>query len=158
MAALYERQASSEGVVTSDRSDWEDYYITLTITGRERAISNWRDRPWSPGSKSIPTRWSLTDFVSFFFAGSRTLRECGRGRAESIRLDADFSMGYLNTAWAYVYQNRLTEAEAMLDKASEHTIDIVELSLSRYFIAFLKGDKLAMDKERARRTAKFGVQ
>ena len=67
-------------------------------------------------------------------------------------------MGYVNTAWAYVYQNRLAEAEAVLRKASERKIDVIELSLCRYFISFLKSDNAAMEREMTYRNTKFHAQ
>ena len=57
---------------------------------------------------------------------------------KAIELDPDFAIGYVNLAWAYVYQNRLAEAEAVLRKASERKIEVIHFSLCRYFIAFLK--------------------
>src|SRR5438270_12799691 len=56
---------------------------------------------------------------------------------KALEADADFSIGYFNTAFALLYLNRLEEAESLLRKASERKIEVVELSLCRYFIAFL---------------------
>src|SRR5262249_51159436 len=77
---------------------------------------------------------------------------------KSIQLDADFAMGYVNVAWAYLYQNRLAEAEAVLRKASDRKIDVIELSLCRYLIAFLRNDREAMEREKVYREAKFQSQ
>ena len=77
---------------------------------------------------------------------------------KSIQLDPDFAMGYINTAWAYVYQDRLAEAEAVLRKASERKIDVIQLSLCRYFIAFLRSDRAAMEREMTYRMTKFQAQ
>ncbi len=65
----------------------------------------------------------------------------------AIELDPDFAIGYYNVAFAYLYLNRVSEAEALLGKASERKIDAIHFSLLRYFIAFLRGDKEAMARE-----------
>ena len=61
-------------------------------------------------------------------------------------------------AFAYIYLNRLSEAEAVLRKASERKIEVVEFSLCRYFIAFLRGDQAAMEREMTQRQAKLEAQ
>lgn len=74
---------------------------------------------------------------------------------KAIEFDSDFSIGYYNAAFAYVYLNRLTEAEALLRRASERKIETVECSVCRYFIAFLRNDEAAMEREVAHRKAKL---
>ncbi len=76
----------------------------------------------------------------------------------AIELDPDFSIGYFNVAFAYLYLNRISEAEALLRKASERQIEVIQFSLLRYFIAFLRGDKTAMDREVTQRRAKLHAQ
>ena len=141
-------------------SDWENYFITFNYhrqgTGNlelaRQTLESWAQKY----PNAVEPHGLLSAFSSQALGRYENAVEEGQ---KAIQLDPDFSIGYLNTAWAYVYLNRLTEAEAILKKASEHVpaIDITELSLCRYFIAFLKGDHAAMDKERVRRTAKFGV-
>ena len=74
---------------------------------------------------------------------------------KAIELDPDFSIGYENVALAYIYLNRLPEAEALLHKASERKIEVIQFSLCRYFIAFLRSDKAAMEREMIQRQAKL---
>jgi tetratricopeptide (TPR) repeat protein len=61
-------------------------------------------------------------------------------------------------AFAYVHLNRLSEAEALLHKASDRKIEVVQFSLLRYFIAFLKNDKAAMEWEMTQRRMKLEAQ
>jgi tetratricopeptide (TPR) repeat protein len=77
---------------------------------------------------------------------------------KAIELDPDFAIGYGNVACAYVYLNRLSEAEAVLRKASERKIEVVQFSLLRYFIAFLRNDKAAMEREITQRRVKLEAQ
>jgi eukaryotic-like serine/threonine-protein kinase len=53
---------------------------------------------------------------------------------------------------------RLPEAEALLRKASERKIEVVQFSLVRYFIAFLRNDQAAMEGEMTQRRVKLEAQ
>jgi serine/threonine protein kinase/tetratricopeptide (TPR) repeat protein len=77
---------------------------------------------------------------------------------KAIALDPDYAIGYTNVAFAYIYLDRLSEAEAMLRKASDRRIEAVNFSLCRYFIAFLRNDPAAMEREVAQRQAKLEAQ
>jgi eukaryotic-like serine/threonine-protein kinase len=52
----------------------------------------------------------------------------------------------------------LPEAEALLRKASERKIEVVQFSLVRYFIAFLRNDQAAMEGEMTQRRVKLEAQ
>jgi tetratricopeptide (TPR) repeat protein len=77
---------------------------------------------------------------------------------KAIELDPDFAIGYENVAFAYIHLNRLPEAEALFHKASQRKIEVAQFSLVRYFIAFLRNDKAAMEKEMAQRRVKLEAQ
>jgi hypothetical protein len=77
---------------------------------------------------------------------------------KAIELDPDFSIGYYNVAFAYLYLNRLAEAEALIRQASERRIEVIQFSLLRYFIAFLRGDNAAMEMEATDRRGKLHAQ
>jgi len=66
---------------------------------------------------------------------------------KAIKLDSDFTFGYENLGFSYFYLGRLAEAENTIQRASERKLDIPELVLLGYYIAFLKGDKAGMDRE-----------
>ena len=59
---------------------------------------------------------------------------------------------------AYIYLNRLAEAEALLRQASERNLEIVDFSLNRYFIAFVRNDKAAREREVIERQTKSTAQ
>jgi tetratricopeptide (TPR) repeat protein len=77
---------------------------------------------------------------------------------KAIELDPDFSIPYYNAAFAYIYLDRLSEAEALLRKASDRKIEVNDSSICRYFIAFLRNDQAAMDREVTQRKAKLEAQ
>src|SRR5262245_63780180 len=66
-----------------------------------------------------------------------------------IELDPDFAIGYLQAAFNSQFAGRLEEAEKILQQAQQRKLEIPELLLQRYDLAFLKGDKAWMDREAA---------
>jgi len=140
-------------------SDWENYFITFNyhrqVTGNlelaRQTLESWAQKY----SSDVEPHGLLSAFTS---QGCGRYEKAAEEGQKAIKLDPDFAIGYVNTAWAYVYQNRLAEAEAVLRKASERKIDVIELSLCRYFIAFLRSDRAGMERELTHRKAKFQAQ
>ena len=66
-----------------------------------------------------------------------------------VELEPDFPIGYYQLAFNYTYLDRLGEAEKALQRAAERKLEITELLIQRYDIAFLKGDKAGMEREAA---------
>jgi eukaryotic-like serine/threonine-protein kinase len=67
----------------------------------------------------------------------------------AVALGPDFPPGYNNLAWAYVQLNRLPEAEDTLRRAADHKVFFPEFLVIRYYIAVMKGDRAAMQREAA---------
>ena len=140
-------------------SEWENYFITFNyhrqLTGdlefARQTLEAWVQRY----PESVEAHGLLSAFTSQALGHYAEAVEEGQ---KSIQLDPSFAIGYVNTAWAYVYQDRLAEAEAMLQRAADRKIDVVQLSLCRYYVFFLKGDKAAMQKEMTYRDTKFHAQ
>ena len=68
---------------------------------------------------------------------------------EVIRQFPDMSFGYTVTAH-YLSLDRFAEAEDALRRAAARKLEIPEMLVSRYYLAFLKGDQAGMDREIAR--------
>jgi eukaryotic-like serine/threonine-protein kinase len=64
-----------------------------------------------------------------------------------VDLAPDFPVAYLQLAFNYSFLNRLEDSERILQQAADRKLDIPELLLLRYDIAFLKGDHPRMEKE-----------
>jgi eukaryotic-like serine/threonine-protein kinase len=67
----------------------------------------------------------------------------------AIGLDPDFTPGYINLAWAYVLSDRLDEAEKTLQRTSDRKLEMPEMLVMRYYIAFLKDDEAGMERAAA---------
>jgi serine/threonine protein kinase/tetratricopeptide (TPR) repeat protein len=136
--------------------DWENYFITFTYhrqLTRNLELCRQTLESWT---RKYPMDLHPHGFLSGFGTGHYD-RAVEEGQ-KAIELDPDFAIGYENVAFAYVYLNRLPEAEALLHKASERKIEVVQFSLLRYFIAFLRNDKAAMEREVTQRRVKLEAQ
>ena len=68
---------------------------------------------------------------------------------KSTEIDPDFPVGYLQLAFNLQFLERFDEAENTLRRAAARKLDMPELAVQRYDVAFLKGDKAAMEREAA---------
>jgi len=140
-------------------SDRENYFITFNYhrqVTRNLELARQTLESWT---QKYPRDRLPHGFLSgFTSSGSGHYDKAAEEGQKAIELDPDFAIGYENVAWAYVYLNRLSEAEAVLRKASERQIEIVQYSLCRYIIAFLRSDQTAMEREMSQRQAKLEAQ
>jgi serine/threonine protein kinase/tetratricopeptide (TPR) repeat protein len=75
----------------------------------------------------------------------------------SIGIDPDFPFPYVDLATAYQLLDRLPEAEATFQRASERKVDIPDFLVQRYDLAFLRDDQAGMEKLVAL-SKKFGTE
>jgi len=88
--------------------------------------------------------------TSLFFGRFEKAIEEGN---KAMELDPDHPFAYFNLANAYVVRNRLADARAILQRASDRKLDIPEFTILRYLMAFLQEDKSEM-----KRLAQLGEQ
>jgi len=65
---------------------------------------------------------------------------------KAIALDPERPFVYAHLAASYLYRNRFAEAERALERASQLKLEITDLLVLGYTIAFLKGDQAAMER------------
>jgi serine/threonine protein kinase/Tfp pilus assembly protein PilF len=140
-------------------SDRENFFITFNYYRQaprnlelaRQTLESWLHK--YPGDTT--PHWFLTGLTS---AGTSQHERAAEEGQKATELDPDFAVPYSNAAFACLYLNRLSEAEALLHMASERKIEIPQFSLLRYFIAFLRNDKAAMEREMTQRKAKPEAQ
>ena len=140
-------------------SDLENYYITFTYhrqLTRNLELCRQTLESWA---RKYPRDLHAHGFLSGFTSpGTGHYNRAVEEGQRAIELDPDFAIGYENVAFAYIHRNRLPEAEALLHKASQRKIEVAQFSLVRYFIAFLRNDKAAMEREMTQRRVKLEAQ
>ena len=77
---------------------------------------------------------------------------------KAIALDPDYAPAYVNLAYSYFYLGCSEEAEKVLQSASERHLEMDELLLLQYYMAFFKDDKPGMEREAARAQGKPGAE
>ena len=69
---------------------------------------------------------------------------------EAIRLDPDIPFPYECLAIHNLFLDRFTQAADALQRAADHKLEIPEMLVHRYYLAFFKGDQAGMEREIAR--------
>jgi serine/threonine protein kinase len=140
-------------------SDLENYFITFNyhrqvtrnLESARQTLESW--------ARQYPRDLMPHGFLAAFTTqGSGEYDKAVEEGLKAIGLDPDYAIGYDNVAFAYIYLNRPSEAEALLRKAAERKIATIESSLCRYFIAFLRNDESAMERETAQRQSRMEAQ
>jgi eukaryotic-like serine/threonine-protein kinase len=163
-AALGESELGAQNIAKAYElrnrvSDRENYFITFNYhrqVTRNLELARQIVESWTQKyPRDLPPHGFLAAFTT---QGSGHYDKAAEEGQKAIELDPDYSIGYGNVAFAYIYLNRLPEAEAVLRKASERKIEVIQFSLCRYFIAFLRSDPAAMEREMTYRQAKLEAQ
>jgi serine/threonine protein kinase/tetratricopeptide (TPR) repeat protein len=140
-------------------SDQENFFITFNYYRQVPRNLELSRRTLESWTQEYPRSLMPHSFFSGFTSPGLGHYEIAVDEGlKALELDPDFAIGYYNVAFAYLYMNRVPEAEALLRKASERKIEVIEFSLLRYFIAFLKGDQSAMEREVTQRQGRIQAQ
>jgi serine/threonine protein kinase len=139
--------------------DTENFFITFNYyrqAPRNLELARQTLESWS---QKYPSDFVPRGFLSAFTSAGTGQYETGVEEGlKALELDPDYSIGYENVAWDYIYLDRWSEAEALLRKASEHKVETADYSVIRYFIAFLRKDQAAMEREVTQRQGKLQAQ
>lgn len=66
---------------------------------------------------------------------------------KSMRLDPDIPYPYVGIASHNMYLDRFSQATEALQLAARHKLEIPEFLVTRYYLAFLRGDQAGMERE-----------
>ena len=140
-------------------SDRENFFITFNYyrtVPRNLELARQTLESWV---QKYPGQLTAHGFLSGFTSpGTGHYDRAVQEGLKAIEIDPDFSIGYENVAWAYLYLSRPSDAEALLRKAAVRKIEVTQFSLLRYAIFFLRGDTAAMEREVAERGAKLEAE
>jgi serine/threonine protein kinase len=140
-------------------SDRERFFITTLyhrdVTGNlekeQRTLALW--------AQSYPRDRDAHGLMSGFASqGSGQFEKSIEEANIAIGIDPDLSPAYVNIAFDYTCLDQLPEAEKAIQRASEHKVDMDELSLLKYHLAFLEGDREGMDRAAALAKGKPGAE
>jgi eukaryotic-like serine/threonine-protein kinase len=128
-------------------SDREKFYVTATYEGLatgnlEAARQN--DEAWAHTYPRDPVPHSMLSGYPNKAVG-RYQQAIVEAR-KAIELDPDFTIAYYNLGANNVYLGRLDEAENVLRRAAGRGLEIDEYLMLEHDIAFLKGNRAAMEQ------------
>jgi DNA-binding winged helix-turn-helix (wHTH) protein/Tfp pilus assembly protein PilF len=129
-------------------SDNERFYIMFTydrqVTGNlEKALQTLE--VWA---RTYPHEVNAHGLMSGFCSqGTGRYQTTIKEAQIAIGLDPELTPPYLNLAFAYLYLDRLSEAEATVQRLAARKVESSDFHILRYHLAFLKADQAGMERE-----------
>jgi serine/threonine protein kinase len=140
-------------------SDRESLFITFTYHRQMTRNLELCRQVLESWSHKYPQDLYPHGFLSGFTSpGTGRYQRAIEAGLKAIELDPNFAIGYENVAFAYLYLDRPGEAAALLERAAGRRIEVVQLSIVRYFISFLRNDRADMERVMTERRARFEGQ
>ncbi len=131
-------------------SDQEKFFITLSYDLQVTGNQEKGQQTCALWVQAYPRAWVPHGLLSgdIYTAMGKREESVEEGKT-ALGIDPGFSIGYANLAMSYMALERLDEAENTLQRAFERKLEIPDFFVLRYVIAFLKGDKVGMEREAA---------
>jgi serine/threonine protein kinase/tetratricopeptide (TPR) repeat protein len=128
-------------------SDRERFFITFTyelqvIGNLEKAQQT--GELWEQTYPRDPNPDALLS--GYVYQGSGQFEKSIEAATKAIAIDPDFVFAYANLAWGSLYLDRMNDAHETCRRAAERKLEIAELLLARYCLAFLNGDASGLDR------------
>jgi DNA-binding winged helix-turn-helix (wHTH) protein len=149
--SLLSARNTSKAYELRDRaSDQEKFFITLSYDLQVAGNLEKGQQTCALWGQAYPRAWVPHGLLSgdIDVARGKWEESVEEGKI-ALGIDPDFSIGYANLAMSYMALERLDEAENTLQRASKRKLEIPDLFVLRYVMAFLKDDKLGMEREAA---------
>jgi eukaryotic-like serine/threonine-protein kinase len=136
-------------------SDRERFFITLMydrqVTGNlekaKETLRAWADTY----PRDVEARGLLGGFTS---QGAGLFDMAIETSLKAIEIDPSTRFPYANLAYSYAHVNRFDAAAATIQQAAQRGIDMPEMALLRFYLAFLKDDGPGMEREAAQTRGK----
>jgi eukaryotic-like serine/threonine-protein kinase len=153
-------ESTSKAYELRDRaSDNEKFFITAYYDGRVTGNQEKAQQACEAWAQAYPREFKPHSFLAGFIYPVLGKHEKAIEESQkTIELAPDKGIGYVALASASLNLGLFGEAEAALRRASERRIEGPLVSLSRYDIAFLKGDIAGMQREVAAADGKVGAE
>jgi eukaryotic-like serine/threonine-protein kinase len=131
-------------------SDSERFFITVNyhqqLTGNleeaERTGELWR--------ATYPRDLDAYTMLSVIYQNLGKYEKSAEIAKRAVEMNPSFPPGPLNLAWAYLFLERYTEAEKTVQDAAGRQLNVPDLIILPYVIAFYKGDRVGMERAAAR--------
>jgi DNA-binding winged helix-turn-helix (wHTH) protein len=109
-------------------------------------------------AQTYPRDQGSRALLSWIYQGLGKYDKSAEAGKEGISLDRDNAPAYANAAWAYIFLNRLKDAEDTVRAATARKLEFPDTYLLRYDLAFLQNDPAAMQRAVALAEGRSGVE
>ncbi len=158
--SILSRESTSKAYALRERiSDRERFFITAMYDRQVTGNLEKQLQTLELWAQTYPRDADAHGILSGFGSlGSGKYEQSIEEARIALGLNPDHTFAYDNLVSSLLDLDRLKEAEDTLKRASERKIEIPDLLLHRYYIAFLKGDKAGMEREAARAKSEPGAE
>jgi eukaryotic-like serine/threonine-protein kinase len=125
-------------------SDQEKFFVTLAYDFRATGNLERAQRTCALWAQAYPREANTHGLLSTIYLVTGKYENSIEEARKAIELDPELNMAYSNLADVYRNLDRLGESEKVLQEASERKLHLSFLSITRYDLAFLRGDRAAM--------------
>ena len=140
-------------------SDNEKFFITAYYDGRATGNQKKAQQTCEAWAQAYPREFRPHSFLAgFIYPVLGEYKKAAEEAQKATELAPDFGIGYALLGFNSLSLDRLGEAENAARMASERKIEIPDLALLRYDVAFLKGDNGGMQREVAAASGKSGAE
>jgi serine/threonine protein kinase/tetratricopeptide (TPR) repeat protein len=153
------KESTTKAYQLRDRaSEQERFFITanydLQVTGNldkaQQTLESW--------VQTYPRDKQPRGFLSVVYQGLGKYERAIEEAKIAVGIDPDFTPGYINQIWGNLFLDRPEEAGKVLQQVSQRKIEIEDVFVLRYYIAFLKGDRAGMEQAVALVQGKPGAE
>ncbi len=141
-------ESASKAYQLRDRvSDAEKFFIASAYDLQATGNMENAQRTFELWERTYPRDLNAPGLLSgmiypIFGKWEKTIEEAKK----AIAIDPDFPFAYVNLATGYQFFGRLKEAAATLQRASARKLDIPEMLVEQYDLAFVSGDREGMER------------
>lgn len=140
-------------------SDAERFFIAASYELRASGNLEKAQQTCEAWGQTYPREVNAHGFLAgIAYPGTAKYTKTVEEAKKALALDPDRPIVYSILASAYIYLDRLADAEETLRRASERKLEIPYYLELRFTIAFLKSDEAGMEREAARGRAKPGLE
>jgi len=131
-------------------SDTERFFITMNYHQQLTGNLEEAERTGELWSASYPRDLDAYTMLSAIYQNLGKYEKSAEFAKQAVAMNPSFPPGPTNLAWAYLFLERYAEAERTVQQASERQLNVPDLIILPYVIAFYKGDRPGMERAAAR--------
>lgn len=144
---LRDRTSDPERYFIISNYEWQ---VTGNLEKTRQALELW--------AEAYPRHEGPFSLLSFLYQALGKNDKSAEAGEKAVHLNPDSVPGNANLAWAYVFEDKLPQAEDVIRRATDRKLEFPDLYILLYDIAFLKNDPAGMQRAAAMAEGKSGAE